>query len=62
MNIEVSPTNTPARDLPFGLLYDVRQVLAAHGLLVEGSEWADLLIAMHRIVHAVPVDRGGRKE
>lgn len=60
--LEVTPTNVPARELPFGLLYDVRAVLAVHGLQVEHTEWADFLMAMMRLVDAVPVERGGRKE
>lgn len=59
--IEVRPTWIPASELPMGLVYDVTQVLKAHGLVIEGAEYADLLVALGRIVDAVPVERGGRK-
>jgi hypothetical protein len=60
--IEVHPTAVPAHELPMGLIYDVTQVLRAHGLNVqEISEHAQVLISLGRIVDAVAYERGGRR-
>jgi hypothetical protein len=60
--IEVHPTAVPA-ELPMGLIYDVTQVLRAYGLNVqEISEHAEVLISLGRIVDAVAIERGGRRQ
>ena len=62
VTIEVHPTAVPPRDLPMGLIYDVNQVLRAHGLDVQDpTEHAEVLMALGQIVEAVAVERGGRR-
>lgn len=55
--IEVRRSSTPARDLPAGMIYDVMQVLRAHGLDPEPLE---VSTALYRLIVATPSERGGR--
>lgn len=61
-SIEISPTNTPVRDLPMGLMYDVNQVLKAYGLVVDTpAEHTALMMALASVIDAVATERGGRR-
>jgi hypothetical protein len=46
-----------------GLISDITQVLDMHGITVYGlSEHAEVLAALHHIVDAVAIERGGRRQ
>lgn len=64
--LEIRPTETPARDLPFGMAYDVCRVLKAYGLDVlddslEGQGMVEVQLALVKVIQAVPPELGGRK-
>lgn len=64
--LEIWPTRTLARDLPFGMAYDVCRVLKAYGLDVldgslEGQGMGAVQLALVRVIQAVPPELGGRK-
>jgi hypothetical protein len=64
--LEIKPLGTPARDLPFGMAYDVCRVLKAYGLDVldeslEGQGMAEVQLALVKVIQAVPPQLGGRK-
>lgn len=63
---EIKPLGTPARDLPFGMAYDVCQVLKAYGLNVldeslKGQGMVAVQLALVKVIQAVPPELGGRK-
>lgn len=66
--ITITPLATPARDLPMGMVFEVAEVLAAHGLAIRAAAketpavWAELLLALGRIIDATPVEHGGRAD
>jgi hypothetical protein len=62
VTIQAHCTTTPAREIPLMMLLDVEDVLRAHGLDVQTEEHAEVLLALGRILDAVPVERGGRRE
>jgi hypothetical protein len=64
--LEIKPLDTPARDLPFGMAYDVSLVLQAYGLDVldeslNGQGMAAVQVALVKVIQAVPPELGGRK-
>jgi hypothetical protein len=64
--LEIKPLGTPAKDLPFGMAYDVCQVLKAYGLDVldeslEGQGMVAVQLALVKVIQAVPSELGGRK-
>jgi len=66
VTLEIKPTATPARDLPFGMSYDVCQVLKAYGLDVldeslNGQGLVAVQMALVDVIRAVPAELGGRK-
>jgi len=65
VTIEVHPTSTPARELPMGMVFEVCEVLEAHGLHVKADELngrgiVEVMLALGRVIDAVPVEHGGR--
>lgn len=61
--MEVRPTGVAARELPMGLVYDVKKVLEAHGLVLDApDEFVALLMGLGQIVDAVAFERGGRRK
>lgn len=66
VTLKIEPTVTPARDLPFGMSYDVGRVLEAYGLKVldeslNGQGMVEVQLALVRVIQAVPPELGGRK-
>lgn len=66
VTLKIEPTETPARDLPFGMSYDVAQVLKAYGLDVldeslNGQGMVEVQLALVKVIQAIPVELGGRK-
>lgn len=66
MTLEIKPLDTPARDLPLGMAYDVCRVLKAYGLHVldeslEGQGMVAVQMALVKVIQAVPPELGGRK-
>lgn len=64
--LEIKPTTSPGRDLPFGMSYDVCQVLKAYGLDVldaslNGQGMVAVQLALVKVIQAVPPELGGRK-
>lgn len=55
--ISHTPTGVPARDLPLGMVGDVRDVLSAHGLEVDVLE---LMQGLRVLVERTPWENGGR--
>jgi len=63
--VEVHPTSTPARELPMGMVFEVCEVLEAHGLHVKADDLrgrgiVEVMLALGRVIDAVPVEHGGR--
>lgn len=54
--VEITPTGVPARELPLGLVGDVRAVLRAHGL--EADVLA-LMQGLRVVVERTPRESGG---
>jgi hypothetical protein len=66
ITIIVTPLSTPVRDLPMGLVFDVCDVLDAYGLQVKADELdgqgiVQVMMALGRVIDAIPVDQGGRR-
>lgn len=66
VTLEIKPLGTPARDLPFGMAYDVCQVLEAYGLKVldeslNGQGMVEVQMALVKVIQATPPELGGRK-
>ena len=66
VTLEIKPLDTPARDLPFGMAYDVCRVLKAYGLDVldesmEGQGMVEVQLALVKVIQATPPELGGRK-
>lgn len=67
VTLVIKPLGTPAKDLPFGMAYDVGQVLKAYGLDVldeslQGRGLVEVQTALVRVIDAVPTALGGRRE
>lgn len=54
--VEVWPLDVPAADLPAGLIFDVAQVLRAHGL---DPDLLSLSTGLYGVITATPVELGG---
>lgn len=66
VTLEIKPLGTLARDLPFGMAYDVCRVLQAYGLDVldeslEGQGMVAVQLALVKVIRATPPELGGRK-
>lgn len=66
MIIEITPLDTLARDMPFGMINDVCKVLCAHGLNVtapelKGAGLVEVMGGLVSIIDAIPCDNGGRR-
>lgn len=64
--LKITPTKTAARDMPFGMAYDVCQVLEAYGLGVtheslNGLGLVEVNQALLKVLRVVPPELGGRK-
>jgi hypothetical protein len=65
VTITITPLSTSASDLPMGMVFDVCTVLDAYGLHVNADELngrgiVQVLMALGRVIDAVPVEHGGR--
>lgn len=64
--VTIWPGETPARDMPFGMVVYVCEVLAAYGLHVtdqslKGFGIVEVEQALLKVIDFVPVELGGRK-
>jgi hypothetical protein len=57
VSIDLSPTDTPARDLPNAMWIDVLKVLKLHGLEPQPL---DVAMACKQLIDVTPADKGGR--
>lgn len=67
VRLTIIPTSTPARELPFGMVFDVCTVLEAYGLKVKAPEFGghgvtEVMLALVRVIDVTPVELGGRAE
>ncbi|TCC48073.1 hypothetical protein E0H73_43120 [Kribbella pittospori] len=65
ITLTIRTTETAARDLPFGMAYDVGLVLEACGLNVldeslKGSGMVAVQLALVKVIQAIPDELGGR--
>lgn len=63
--IEFNPLDTPARDLPRGMMFTVCDVLDAYGLHVKdeslrGQGMVSVMVALTRLIDEIPEHLGGR--
>ncbi|MFG1820715.1 hypothetical protein ACGFIF_43655 [Kribbella sp. NPDC049174] len=67
ITLTIRTTGTPARDLPFGMAYDVGLVLKAYGLNVldeslKGHGMVAVQLALVKVIQAIPDELGGRQD
>lgn len=67
LELKIKPGSTVARDLPFGMVSDVCDVLDAYGLHVKagdlnGQGIVEVMMALSRVIDGVPAQHGGRKQ